>query len=131
MPEVNVKIGNHSYKLVCDPGQEPELKTAAAQLDRDAQVLLKSGGSHIKEERLLLLAGLMTADRIKGLEWEVQSRDERIAEMERKLKDLETREAEQDETETGLFESVELREAMKLLERTAGRLEAITGEGDA
>ena len=129
MPEVNVKIGARSYKLVCDPGQEGELKSAAAQLDKDAQALI-AGGERLPEERVLLLSGLMTADRVRGLEWEVQSREERIAELEARLKELETKGDEPDEAEIGLFENVELQQAMKLLEETAQRLEALA-EGEA
>ena len=129
MPEVNVKIGARSYKLVCDPGQEGELKSAAAQLDKDAQALI-AAGERLPEERVLLLSGLMTADRVRGLEWEVQSREERIAELEARLKELETKGDEPDEAEIGLFENVELQQAMKLLEETAQRLEALA-EGEA
>ena len=67
MAEVEFSIGHKSYTLSCQEGEERLLKRAAALLDGEAQVILGQAG-RMPEPRLLLLAGLMLADRTTALE---------------------------------------------------------------
>lgn len=67
MAEVDFTIGNKSYTLACQEGEERLLKRAAAMLDAEAQQILSQAG-RMPEPRLLLLAGLMLADRTSSLE---------------------------------------------------------------
>jgi len=77
MAEVDFSIGHKGYRLACQQGEERLLKRAAALLDAEAQVILEQAG-RMPEPRLLLLAGLMLADRTASLE-------DRIATLEREL----------------------------------------------
>ena len=67
MPTVEFSIGHKSYELSCREGEERLLKRAAALLDTEAQAILDQAG-RMPEPRLLLLAGLMLADRTSALE---------------------------------------------------------------
>ena len=67
MAEVDFSIGHKSYTLSCQEGEERHLKRAAGLLDTEAQAILGQAG-RIPEPRLLLLAGLMLADRTSALE---------------------------------------------------------------
>lgn len=77
MAEVDFSIGHKAYTLTCQEGEERLLKRAAALLDAEAQVILEQAG-RMPEPRLLLLAGLMLADRTSALE-------DRAAAAEREL----------------------------------------------
>ena len=80
MAEVDFSIGHKSYKLTCQEGEERLLKRAAALLDTEAQVILGQAG-RMPEPRLLLLAGLMLADRTSGLEDRVASAERELARL--------------------------------------------------
>ncbi len=67
MPEITVNIGGRSFGVVCKDGEEPFLQSAAALLDVEAQALSGSMG-RIPESRMLLMAGLMLADKTASLE---------------------------------------------------------------
>lgn len=67
MAEVDFTIGHKSYAQSCQEGEERLLKRAAALLDTEAQHILSQAG-RLPEARLLLLAGLMLADRFSALE---------------------------------------------------------------
>ncbi|GGE45050.1 cell division protein ZapA [Actibacterium pelagium] len=63
MPDLDLKIGNRSYQINCQPGEEPALQTAASLMDEEVTKLVAQGG-RMPEARLLLLAGLILADRL-------------------------------------------------------------------
>lgn len=77
MADVDFTIGHKSYTLACPDGEERLLKRAAALFDGEAQQILEQAG-RMPEPRLLLLAGLMLADRFSSLE-------DRAAAAEREL----------------------------------------------
>ena len=67
MPTVEFSIGHKSYELSCQEGEERLLKRAAGMLDAEARAIVDQAG-RMPEPRLLLLAGLMLADRASALE---------------------------------------------------------------
>ncbi len=67
MPEVIVNIGGRAFEVACQSGEEPYLKSAAALLDVEASALVDQIG-RLPESRMLLMAGLMLADKTAGLE---------------------------------------------------------------
>lgn len=67
MAEVDFTIGHKEYRLGAQDGEEKLLKRAAALLDAEAQQILEQAG-RMPEPRLLLLAGLMLADRYSTME---------------------------------------------------------------
>jgi cell division protein ZapA len=80
MPEVSIEIGGRSFEVACQEGEEKYLQAAAALLDGEASVLAQQIG-RMPEARMLLMAGLMLADKTAGLE-------ERLEKAEQELQDL-------------------------------------------
>lgn len=77
MPEVSISIGGRSFDVACQDGEEHFLHAAAGMLDAEAKVLSDQIG-RLPESRMLLMAGLMLADKTAGLE-------DRVRELEDKL----------------------------------------------
>lgn len=67
MPEVTIKIGGRSFDVACQEGEEAFLLSAAAMLDEEAQVLSDQIG-RMPEARMLLMAGLLLADKTAAVE---------------------------------------------------------------
>ena len=87
MTEVSLSIGGRDFRVGCEPGEEPNLKQAAALLDAEAQVLEKSIG-RVPESRMLLMAGLMLADKTASVEDRVADVQARLAEREAEIAEL-------------------------------------------
>ena len=81
MPEVTVTIGGKGFQVACQPGEEHFLRAAAAILDAEAQPLMAQLG-RLPEARMLLMAGLMLADKTASVEDELRLARARIAELE-------------------------------------------------
>jgi cell division protein ZapA len=80
MAEVEFAIGYKSYTLSCQEGEERLLRRAAALLDNEAQVILGQAG-RMPDARLLLLAGLMLAERTTALEDRAASAERELARL--------------------------------------------------
>ncbi|MDP4993210.1 MAG: cell division protein ZapA [Marivita lacus] len=78
MPEVEITIGGRSFDVACQEGEEQYLHSAARMLDTEAQVLAQQVG-RIPETRMLLMAGLMLADKTAGLEDKLRESEDRAA----------------------------------------------------
>ncbi|MGP3697078.1 cell division protein ZapA [Rhodobacter sp. NSM] len=81
MPELTITIGGKSFEVACQPGEEDFLRTAAAVLDAEAAPVVEQMG-RMTESRMLLMAGLMLADRMAGQEEELRRLREQLAEIE-------------------------------------------------
>lgn len=77
MPEVEIEIGGRVFEVACQDGEQHYLQSAAKMLDNEARVLSAQTG-RIPEARMLLMAGLMLADKTAGAE-------DRLRELEGKL----------------------------------------------
>ncbi|MEZ5685061.1 MAG: cell division protein ZapA [Paracoccaceae bacterium] len=86
MPEITIKIGGRGFEVACQEGEEHFLHAAAALLDNEAQSLLGQIG-RMPETRMLLMAGLLLADKTAGLEDQLRGAETRIADLEAQLKD--------------------------------------------
>jgi cell division protein ZapA len=82
--EVEIKIGGRSFEVACQEGEEPFLLSAAALLDTEAQVLVEQIG-RMPESRMLLMAGLMLADKTAGLEERLREAEARISALQEEL----------------------------------------------
>ncbi|MGR3463060.1 MAG: cell division protein ZapA [Roseovarius sp.] len=80
MPEVTIEIGGRSFEVACQEGEERYLRAAAKLLDEEAAVLSAQVG-RVPEARMLLMAGLMLADKTAGLQ-------DRLATAEAELQSL-------------------------------------------
>ncbi len=89
MPEVEIHIGGRSFEVACQEGEQHFLTSAAKMLDDEAQVLASQIG-HIPEARMLLMAGLMLADKTAGVEDRLREVEAKLAETEGMLQALQS-----------------------------------------
>lgn len=82
MPEMTITIGGRDYQVACQDGEEEYLLTAARMVDREASQLIDQMG-RLPEARMLLMAALMVADKVAGLEEQLRSAEERAIAAER------------------------------------------------
>ncbi|QFT63214.1 cell division protein ZapA [Roseivivax halotolerans] len=85
MPELDITIGTRNFAVACQEGEEQYLVTAAEMLDAEAQTLISQIG-RLPENRMLLMAGLMLADKTAGLEDKLAAAEARVAELEGRIK---------------------------------------------
>ena len=81
MPELEIIIGGRSFFVSCRSGEEHFLNSAAKMLDTEAQPILQQLG-RLPEARMLLMAGLMLADRTAAVEDELRTVKAKLAEMQ-------------------------------------------------
>ncbi len=87
MPEVTIHIGGRGFDVSCQDGEEVFLQSAAKMLDDEAQVLSDQIG-RMPESRMLLMAGLMLADKTAATEDMVKALEAKLAEAETELNTL-------------------------------------------
>ena len=107
MPEIQVMIGGRSFEVACAAGEEEYLQKAAAMLDMEADALNQQIG-RLPEARMLLMSGLMLADRTASLEERAKSAEAALEDAQAKLHDLRRRRG------TGAAGSAELSEGAAL-----------------
>jgi cell division protein ZapA len=81
MPDLDVTIGGRSFQVSCQPGEEHFLRSAAGMLDAEAAPIIAQMG-RLPETKMLLMAGLMLADKTAAVEDELRSLRARVAELE-------------------------------------------------
>jgi len=81
MPELEITIGGKAFQVTCQTGEEHFLRSAAQLLDNEAQPLLAQMG-RLPEARMLLMAGLMLADKTAAQEDELRTLRAQVAELE-------------------------------------------------
>lgn len=87
MPEVDIEIGGRTFQVSCQEGEEHFLHSAAKMLDDEASVLAAQIG-RIPEARMLLMAGLMLADKTAGLQDKLAEATDLLAERDAELAGL-------------------------------------------
>jgi cell division protein ZapA len=90
MPEVQITIGGRTFEVACQDGEEHFLHAAARLLDVEATSLIGQIG-RMPEARMLLMAGLMLADKTAGLEDQVRAAEDRARLAERVAADAQAR----------------------------------------
>ena len=84
MPEVTIQIGGRAFEVSCQVGEETYLHTADKMLDDEAQVLSDQIG-RMPESRMLLMAGLLLADKTASVEDRIRDVEAKLAEAEEEL----------------------------------------------
>lgn len=87
MPEVDITIGGRTFDVACQEGEQHFLQSAAKMLDDEAQVLTSQIG-RIPEARMLLMAGLMLADKSAGMDDKMRELEAKIAEQALEIESL-------------------------------------------
>lgn len=89
MPEVRVSIGERDFDVACQEGEEHYLLSAAAMLNAEASVLVEQIGK-MPESRMLLMAGLMLADKTAGLNDKLKRLEAELGEQRARNEELDT-----------------------------------------
>lgn len=87
MPEVTIHIGGRGFEVSCQEGEESYLQAAAKMLDDEAQVLSDQIG-RMPEARMLLMAGLMLADKTAAVEDKIKAVEAKLAERDAEIASL-------------------------------------------
>jgi cell division protein ZapA len=121
MPEVTIEIGGRPFNVACQAGEEHFLHAAAGLLDNEAKTLMDQIG-RLPEARMLLMAGLMLADKAAGTQDQIKAMENKIAQQEAWIEELQSRPAPQPETVEVAVIPTEVRETLAEL---AARAEAL------
>ncbi|WP_372603641.1 cell division protein ZapA [Actibacterium sp.] len=89
MPDVQITIGGRTFEVFCQEGEEVYLRSAAALLDTEAATLVTQIG-RLPEARMLLMSGLMLADKTAGLEERLKQAEENLQALTAQLEAVET-----------------------------------------
>jgi len=87
MPEVTIKIGDRPFKVACPAGEESQLEAASAKLNAEAKVLIAHSG-RVPESQMLLMSGLMLADRAIALEEKVKAAEIEMSSLRQSNKNI-------------------------------------------
>jgi len=90
MPQVEITIGGRAFEVACQDGEEPFLRSAAVMLDTEASALSAHIG-RMPEARMLLMAGLMLADKTAALEDKLREAEARADDLGSRVTALEGR----------------------------------------
>ncbi len=92
MPQVEIAIGGRTFEVACQEGEEHFLHSAAAMLDVEASHLAEQIG-RVPESRMLLMAGLMLADKTAGLEDRVRELEADAASLRAQMENMQSQPA--------------------------------------
>ena len=90
MPEVTIEIGGRPFNVACQEGEEHFLHAADSLLDNEAKALMDQIG-RLPESRMLLMAGLMLADKHAGAEDQMKQMEDKVAQQEAWIEELQSR----------------------------------------
>ncbi|WP_270729924.1 cell division protein ZapA [Shimia sp. Alg240-R146] len=93
MPEVQIEVGGRVFEVACQDGEQHFLQSAAKMLDAEARVLVSQAG-RIPEGRMLLMSGLMLADKTAGLEDKLGEVEAKLAAAQQEIEGLKSAEPE-------------------------------------
>lgn len=88
MPEISIRIGERLFKVSCQEGEEGALHQAAGLLNTEAKTL-EGQSRRLPEAQMLLMAGLMLADKHVAAASNKRELEETVARQEARIKDLE------------------------------------------
>ncbi len=95
MPNLTIAIGGREFEVACQQGEEHFLKSAAQMLDAEAAVLVDQIG-RMPEGRMLLMAGLMLADKTAGVQDQLAKTAKQLKQMQAEIDALKAERAEID-----------------------------------
>ena len=87
MPEIKITVGGREFEVACQSGEEQFLRQAAKMLDTEASALVSQIG-RIPENRMLLMAGLMLADKTAGFEEQLRAAEAGAAALAQEVEEL-------------------------------------------
>ncbi|MCV6596391.1 MAG: cell division protein ZapA [Mangrovicoccus sp.] len=87
MPEVKIAVGGREFTVACQEGEQSFLTQAAQLLDGEAALLGDQLG-RMPETRMLLMAGLMLADKAAGMEEQMRALEEKALSQQALIEEL-------------------------------------------
>ena len=87
MPDVTITVGGRQFEVACQAGEEHYLRAAAELLDGEASQLVDQIG-RMPESRMLLMAGLLLADKTAGAHDQVRALEQRVSALEGELAEV-------------------------------------------
>ncbi len=87
MPDIKVFIGGRSFSISCGPGEESDASDSAKLLDKEAELIQEQLG-RLPEDKMLLLSGLLLADKLRTLKFEKQKLEQRLVEQKTQLEEV-------------------------------------------
>ena len=87
MAELKITIGGRDFEVSCQDGEEHFLRAAAGMLDAEATALMGMIG-RIPEGRMLLMAGLMLADKAAGTDDQLKALEDKVAQQQAWIEEL-------------------------------------------
>ncbi len=124
MSEQTITIGNKEFSVACQPGEEQYLQAAATMLDAEARTLLGQIG-RVPTERMLLMSGLMLADKTAAAEDRLRVAENELSRLRAEVQSLRERPAPAPERVEVPVVSQEVIDAMSEL---AARAEAVADD---
>ena len=129
MPQVEITIGGRAFEVACQDGEEHYLFSAAKMLDDEASHLSAQIG-RMPESRMLLMAGLLLADKTAGFEDQLRAAETRMAELQAQIDMLQDRQPERIEVPVVPTDVTEtLAEIAARAEALADQIEDRAGRG--
>jgi len=87
MQEADIIIGGRKFSVSCQEGEEHFLQSAAKLLDAQASALTEQIG-RLPEARMLLMAGLMLADKTAGVEEKLRDAEAKLGAQEALIEEM-------------------------------------------
>jgi cell division protein ZapA len=84
MPDVTIKIGDRPFTVACPAGEESQLEAASSKLNAEAKVLITHSG-RVPESQMLLMSGLMLADRAIALEKKLKAAEVEMSSLRQNI----------------------------------------------
>lgn len=120
MPEVTITIGGREFQVACQEGEEHFLRSAAQMLDNEAATLLNQIG-RMPEARMLLMAGLLLADKAAGTDDKLRTLEQRVGALTAELEEARENALQRETVEVAVIPS----EVTDTLAELAARAEAL------
>ena len=86
MPDINLSIGGRSFAVACPEGEEASLEAAAQILSADARTLVEQS-KNLSESQMLLISGLMSADRAISIQEDLKKAEVEINNLKLKIEE--------------------------------------------
>ena len=86
MPDINLNIGGRSFAVACPEGEEASLEAAAQILSADARTLVEQS-KNLSESQMLLISGLMSADRAISIQEDLKKAEVKINNLKLKIEE--------------------------------------------
>ena len=86
LPDKNLNIGGRSFAVACPEGEEASLEAAAQILSADARTLVELSKT-LSESQMLLISGLMSADRAISIQEDLKKAEVEINNLKLKIEE--------------------------------------------